>query len=121
MDASYKAIDGMDAFDCALTLLSTVVSRPHERRAVVDAGAKVLSTDQGLPVPLGIPGAQVGGLSEEHGRIDFVAASPLRVGDRLSLLPSHCCTNVNLHDRLYAVRGERVEAVWEVAARGRAQ
>jgi len=121
MDASYKAIDGMDAFDCALTLLSTVVSRPHERRAVVDAGAKVLSTDQGLPVPLGVPGAQVGGLSEEHGRLDFAAPSPLRVGDRVSLLPSHCCTNVNLHDRLYAVRGERVEAVWEVAARGRAQ
>ena len=121
MDASYKAIDGMDAFDCALTLLSTVVSRPHERRAVVDAGAKVLSTDQGLPVPLGVPGARVGGLSEEHGRLDFAAPSPLRVGDRVSLLPSHCCTNVNLHDRLYAVRGERVEAVWEVAARGRAQ
>src|SRR5262245_44144225 len=34
MDASYKAIEGMEAFDCALTLLATVVSRPHERRAI---------------------------------------------------------------------------------------
>jgi D-serine deaminase-like pyridoxal phosphate-dependent protein len=121
MDASYKAIEGMEAFDCALTLLATVVSRPHERRAIVDAGAKVLSTDQGSPVPLGVAGARLAGLSEEHGRIDFAEPSPLRVGDRLSLLPSHCCTNVNLHDRLYGVRGERVEVVWDVAARGRAQ
>jgi D-serine deaminase-like pyridoxal phosphate-dependent protein len=121
MDSTYKAIEGMEPFDCALTLLATVVSRSQERRAIIDAGAKVFSTDQGLPVPLGLPGARVVGLSEEHGKLDFDAPPALRTGDRVSLLPSHCCTNVNLHDRLYGVRGERVEAVWEVAARGKAQ
>jgi D-serine deaminase-like pyridoxal phosphate-dependent protein len=121
MDATYKAIEGMEAFDCSLTLLATVVSRPHERRAIVDAGLKVLSTDQGLPVPVSPPGARVVGLSEEHGKLDFAEPSRLRIGDRVSFLPSHCCTNVNLHDRLYGVRGERVEVVWDISARGRAQ
>jgi D-serine deaminase-like pyridoxal phosphate-dependent protein len=102
-------------------VLTTVVSRPQERRAVVDAGLKTLSTEQGNPVPVGLPGARVASLSEEHGKLDFDVPPSLRVGDKVSLLPSHCCGNVNLFDRLYAVRGERVEAIWEVAARGRSQ
>src|SRR5262245_57649762 len=111
----------MEAFDCSLTLLFTVVSPPQKRRAIVDARARELTTEQGLPTPLGLWRAQAVGLSEEHGKLEFDEPSDLRVGDRVSLLPSHCCTNVNLHDRLYAVRGERVELVWEVAARGKAQ
>jgi D-serine deaminase-like pyridoxal phosphate-dependent protein len=43
------------------------------------------------------------------------------VGDRVSLLPSHVDTTVNLHDLLHAHRGGTVEAVWQVAARGKVQ
>jgi hypothetical protein len=29
----------------------------------------------------------------------------------------HCGPTVNLYDRIYAARGERIEAIWPVAAR----
>jgi D-serine deaminase-like pyridoxal phosphate-dependent protein len=41
------------------------------------------------------------------------------VGERLSIIPNHVCTTINMHHELYGVRGERVEVVWPVAAQGR--
>ena len=43
------------------------------------------------------------------------------MGDKVTLLPSHCDTTVNLHDRFIVTRGDEVEGVWEIAARGRSQ
>jgi D-serine deaminase-like pyridoxal phosphate-dependent protein len=42
-----------------------------------------------------------------------------RVGDRLSVIPNHVCTTVNMHDEIYGIRGERVEVVWRVEGRGK--
>jgi D-serine deaminase-like pyridoxal phosphate-dependent protein len=42
-----------------------------------------------------------------------------RVGDRLTVIPNHVCSTVNLHDEVYGVRGEEVETVWKVAGRGK--
>ena len=41
------------------------------------------------------------------------------MGDRVRIVPNHACVAVNLHSRLIAARGGRVEEVWSVAARGR--
>ena len=46
------------------------------------------------------------------------AATAPRRGDRLWLVPGHCDPTVNLHDWIVGVRGETVESVWAVAARG---
>ena len=35
------------------------------------------------------------------------------------MIPNHACVVSNLHDVVYAVRGERVERVLPVAARGK--
>ena len=43
---------------------------------------------------------------------------PARVGDRVWLVPGHCDPTVNLYDWIVGVRGERVECLWPVAARG---
>jgi D-serine deaminase-like pyridoxal phosphate-dependent protein len=34
-------------------------------------------------------------------------------------VPTHACTAVNLGDELVGVRGERVETVWPILARGK--
>ncbi|MFO1311299.1 MAG: hypothetical protein U1F41_04450 [Burkholderiales bacterium] len=34
------------------------------------------------------------------------------------LVPGHCDPTVNLYDWIVGMRGERVECVWPVAARG---
>ena len=59
--------------------------------------------------------------SDEFGTLRYEegASRSYRVGDKVELIVSHCDPVVNLYDQLYAVRGDRVQAVWSVAARGR--
>jgi len=109
--------------NCAMRVRATVVSRPTPTRAVIDAGTKVLTSDQytvkGYGHVLEYPEAAVTNLSEEHGIVDL---SPCRerpaVGDVVHVVPNHCCVVSNMVDELYGVRDGRVEAVWSVAARG---
>ncbi len=123
-DASQVSLGTCALEDCALTVLATVISTPAPDRAVVDAGSKTLSSDPLRPEAGGhgwILGRQsrVQRLSEEHGVVDVVPGEFFRVGERVRLLPNHACVVSNLHDRVLAVRGGRVEAEWAVAARGR--
>ena len=123
MDSTYRNVEGVgDHFDCALSVLATVVSRPSADRMIVDTGLKVLAKEFGIPQPIGVNGVEMTGLSEEHGKMEVSEASvSLKPGDKLEILPTHCCTTVNLHDRYYGIRNGIVESVWNIAARGKAQ
>ena len=120
MDTRYREV-GVP-FRCALTLLATVISVPAPDRAVIDAGKKALTQEFGLPQVTGCPGVRLVSLSEEHGSLavdpDLAA---LEIADKIELIPSHVCTTVNLHDWYFAIRDNRLEAIWPIAARGRAQ
>jgi len=122
-DASQVAVGSCTLDDCALTVLATVVSAPAPGRAVVDAGSKTLSSDPLRPRPDGY-GLVLGRrsrlrrLSEEHGVVELEDGEALRVGERVRILPNHACVVANLHDRVFGVRGDRVEAELRVAARG---
>lgn len=109
--------------DCAATVLATVVSRPTPTRAILDAGSKALTSDTlGLPDHgelIGHPGARVVGLSEEHGKVELPAGSPLKVGDRVRVLPDHICPVVNLFDEVHLISGNKVVDTLPVAARGK--
>lgn len=110
--------------NCAMRVRTTVVSRPTATRAILDAGSKVLTSDQygmtGYGHVLEHPAAVITRLSEEHATVDL-AACPERpqVGDVVHVVPNHCCVVTNMADELYGVRQGRVEVVWPVAARGR--
>jgi D-serine deaminase-like pyridoxal phosphate-dependent protein len=118
MDCVYKNI-GVPLFECALSLVSTVTSRPTRERAVIDAGLKVLTNDQGLPELEGAEGITLAKLSAEHGHLNIDNPNtPLRVGERLTVLPSDTDTTINLHDRIYGIRQGEVEVIWPIAARG---
>jgi D-serine deaminase-like pyridoxal phosphate-dependent protein len=126
MDLDYRRIGGRDGdlftdFEMALTVVATVVSVPAPDRAIVDAGLKAFATDRPLaPEPVGRPDLAYAFAGDEHGRltVNDPARRP-RLGERLEFFPPHCDPTVNLYDRIYAVRGDAVAAVWEVAARGR--
>ncbi len=107
--------------DCALTLLSTVMSKPTEDRAILDAGSKAFHFDHcAYPWLVGLEGAQIYGFSEEHGHVSLKGPSrSLKVGDRVQAIPQHCCTLINQHDEMIALRKGNVENVWKVAARGK--
>lgn len=125
MDTDYRNAIG-PVYANALTILSTVISRPTATRAVVDAGLKSLSTDSGMPEPKNLPGITYRPGGDEHGILTWEegrqpARASLNVGDRVELIPSHIDTTVNLHDVYYAHREGNLEAIWPVAARGKVQ
>lgn len=109
--------------DCALSVLVTVVSRPDDRRVIVDAGSKSLSSDlsglEGFGMVPALPGASIPRLDEEHGYITLAAqdAAP-GVGARLRIVPNHVCVVSNLVDKVALCRGDRLLGLVRVDARG---
>lgn len=109
--------------DCALRVLTTVVSTAVPGQCVIDGGSKTFSSDQTV-------GALTFGhfigrrwtmrkMNEEHGYVELDRAAPPRVGEKVWVVPSHCCATVNLHDEIAYGRGGRVTGRWKVAARGK--
>ncbi len=106
-------------FAQSLYLYSTVISRPSSEMAILDAGLKSITSDWGSPVVKDRPDWKVEALHEEHALVRIPGGDrTLRPGDKIELVPSHGCTTINLHDWYYALRGNRIEAVWDIAARG---
>jgi D-serine deaminase-like pyridoxal phosphate-dependent protein len=108
----------------ALTVLCTVVSNNAPGRLTVDGGSKTFSGD----VPRGAGSAPtiaraldrnilVERLSEEHG-VACMEGGGVQLGEKIRFVPYHVCTCVNLSDQIVGFRGDRVETVWTVAARG---
>ena len=89
---------------------------------MIDAGSKTFSSD--VTVGVGTFGHFVGRswtmrkLNEEHGYVE-IDRRPPRVGEKVWVVPSHCCATVNLHDEIWYGRGGRVDGRWTVAARGK--
>ncbi|MBF83940.1 MAG: alanine racemase [Acidobacteria bacterium] len=128
MDASYLGIGGQDNdevysdFKPSLTILTTVVNAQYEGRATTDAGAKSCTINRPWSIVVGETGMSYTSGSDEYGTIRY--ENPSRVyqaGDRLELIISHCDPVVNLYDKMYAIRNNRVEAVWRIAGRGKNQ
>ncbi|MBT9385342.1 alanine racemase [Pseudooceanicola sp. CBS1P-1] len=121
MDADYDRIEEIGGgrpggMENALFILTEVMSTAVPGKAVCDAGLKAMSLDSGLP-RLDAEGLSYLVASDEHGEI----ADPddrLARGDRLRLVPGHCDPTCNLYDHYVAVRGDTVEAIWPVTARG---
>ncbi len=105
-------------FEHALFALTTVMSRPSAERAVVDAGLKASSVDSGMPSVWQRDDLRYSKASDEHGVLLTPDADSVSLGTRLLLVPGHCDPTVNLYDELICVRGDVVEAIWPVAARG---
>jgi D-serine deaminase-like pyridoxal phosphate-dependent protein len=105
----------------AALVLSTVVSRPREKRVTCDAGHKAVSADAGVPTcdVLGRPGLIGLKPSEEHLPIEVHSGETPSRGELLYLLPAHVCPTVNNFDKAILVRGGKVEDVLPVTARGR--
>ena len=119
MDLAYKRL-GLDLRN-ALTVLATVVSANHDRLVTVDAGLKAFSTDRGYgPEALRIEGSKYRWGGDEFGMVELVQQGPRpKLGDRIEFIPPHCDPTVNLYDRIYALRGDKVDAIWPVMDRMR--
>jgi D-threonine aldolase len=116
MDSAYTAagVGYVQALHVLGTIVHVSAARPEmPAYAVADVGLKALGMDHGNPT---IPGAQVWFCSDEH--VTFAADDPVRVGDRVLVIPAHVDPTVAYHDRMHVVRDEEVLETWSVDLRG---
>jgi 3-hydroxy-D-aspartate aldolase len=118
LDKSGKRLDQAE-WENALFILTSVMSHAKPDKAVCDAGLKVQSVDSGLPVIFGRTDVKYVRCSDEHGSIDD-PGNVLRINEKLRLIPGHCDPTCNIHDWYVGVRGDKVETLWPVSARGKA-
>ncbi|MGH9162340.1 MAG: DSD1 family PLP-dependent enzyme, partial [Vicinamibacteraceae bacterium] len=128
MDCQYIEIgsqaneERFDDFLPSLTVLCTVLNAYFPGSLTTDAGTKALTLNKPGPWVIGEEGFTYNATSDEFGGIKYEAATrAYRVGDKLELVVPHCDPVVNEYDQIYAIRKQRVEAVWPIAARGRSQ
>jgi D-serine deaminase-like pyridoxal phosphate-dependent protein len=107
-------------FQPAALVLTTVVSRPTPHIITCDAGHKSVSADAGVPTcaVVGHPDWKPLKPSEEHLPIEIPANAPVKLGDKLYLLPRHICPTVNNFDDEVLVIDNRIRNITRVAARG---
>ena len=130
MDTEYLEIESDDngtrfeSFGPALRLLTTVISVNHESFVTVDAGLKALYQDGGKPQVI-VPensGLKYDWFGDEYGKITCFDNSKLpSIGTVLELITSHCDPTVNLFDRYFLTRGEKVTGTWPIDLRGCSQ
>jgi len=116
--------------DCAAKVLVTVISIPSKDLAILDGGSKTFATD----VNPGVYPAFLEGygnvelsdnlilerLNEEHGMLKVKQGAPeLKVGDRVTVIPNHICSTVNLHNKVYFTQNNIVIREVVVAGRGK--
>jgi D-serine deaminase-like pyridoxal phosphate-dependent protein len=123
-DATMISLGLVQAEDCALSIYTTVVSRPSGDRAILDAGSKTLSSDkgaytEGYGIIKSAPCVRIDRLSEEHGVIVTPQGFPVAIGDRLEIIPNHVCPTVNLADELIGIRNGKMETLIPIEARGK--
>jgi D-serine deaminase-like pyridoxal phosphate-dependent protein len=114
---------GDPVFRTSLFVAITVVAHSAPGFAIADGGSKSFAVD-GPPPRVLHDGVEIGRIQwcrDEYGRVlpHDGAATP-SVGTVLECTVPHCDPTVNLHDAYHAVRGDVLEAVWPVEARGRA-
>ena len=128
MDCQYLEIGGESNDECytdfasSLTVLSTVLNTYFEKSITTDAGAKALTLNKPGPWVIGEKGFTYNAGSDEFGVIKYEKAErTYQVGDKLEIIAPHCDPVVNEYDQMYAIRQDRVEAVWPILARGHSQ
>ncbi|UOQ44197.1 alanine racemase [Halobacillus salinarum] len=115
---------------CAAQVVTTVVSRPTNKRAVIDGGSKTFATDvQPGHAPLNLEGfgeiinfsdCVFARMNEEHGVI-LTEHSNLQIGDQVRIIPNHICSTINLHNFVYLNNGEMEVEKVSIEARGKLQ
>lgn len=124
MDVDYRRIGGKgglvyEDFAPALSVIATVISKNHPDRATLDAGLKAFATDRKFgPEIKKVTGAEYRFGGDEHGILILNNPSrEIKPGDRLEFMIPHCDPNVNLYNRIYCLRADRVEAIWPIQGR----
>jgi D-serine deaminase-like pyridoxal phosphate-dependent protein len=124
LNTYYQGLCTLD--DCAVRVVTTVVSTAVPGNVVIDAGSKTLSSDalsagpkHGYGQVMEDRRATLSKLNEEHGYVLAPDLAQFAVGQVLTIIPNHVCTCINMHDEVFLSRGGEIVGSWQVAARGK--
>jgi D-serine deaminase-like pyridoxal phosphate-dependent protein len=125
MDREYRDALGADpegAFEQSLTIAATVISANQPKWVTIDAGLKAFAADGPAPQPLTpkFAGSTYRFFGDEHGMLTRPEA-PVARGERVDLAPGHIDPTLDRYDVLHLVRGDVLEAIVPIEARGAAQ
>jgi len=132
MDNIQVALNRAQANDCALSVLTSVISGPRLRHSpergeffefIIDAGSKCLG-DQGvhgsqinsLGHAKNHPELEICSLSEEVGRVRAMKPTSLKIGDKIEIIPNHSCSTANMTSYYIGVRGGMVDRDYPIIA-----
>jgi|GEM_PF-1656966 len=121
---------------CALTIITSVMSTSHPGHAVIDVGQKTMGEDslisfrdrpgffwQNMPsygAIRGRPDLHLGALHAEVSRVFYRdPAKKLKLGERLEIIPNNPFIVINTQEKLYGVRRGRIETIIPVTGRGK--
>ncbi|MEM2111069.1 MAG: alanine racemase [Candidatus Bathyarchaeia archaeon] len=124
-----KTLEGVEVFDCALTVLTRCISRPASDQAIFDSGMNTCSDEAGSEIMGGytnVVGPKFKNLDgvrsirqrEEIMLATFDHPNNIHVGDVFELIPPHADTTAKLHDKYYGIRKGEVEVIWSNYGRG---
>ena len=115
METSYGY---MTDFHFAGKVLTTIVSTPRPGVAIGDAGIKAVGAMKGMPAVDGRPGVTAESMDLERVVFRMEDGVELELGDQVLLIPGQQDAMVSRWDRFIGVRGGKVEAIWDIEARG---
>jgi D-serine deaminase-like pyridoxal phosphate-dependent protein len=127
MDNQYRDALGNDAdggFEQSLFVQAQVISINAEEWVTIDAGLKAFATDGPVPRPVGtrFGGSQYSYFGDEHGKLTRPSnGPPIRLGERVELIPPHCDPTVDRYDVLHFVRGDVLVEIAPIEAAHRSQ
>ena len=126
MDAQYSGVEiskeNPKPFETGLRLFTRIISAPHPGTATTDAGHKSMPADGAAP-PKVVAGAPEGTAykyaGDEFGRLEFPDKNyRATVGALIECHVPHCDTAMAVHDHLLGFRGDTLEIIWPIEARG---
>jgi len=135
MDNIQVSLECAKEDDCALTVLTTVISAPRDGELIIDAGSKCLGLDKGAHGNGKIQGHgrikslgkwdynafTVYSLSEEVGKIIVNGSNGgianFKIGDRLEIIPNHSCSTANNTSYFVATRNGKFDRLIPVDMR----
>lgn len=125
MDAQYETIEiavkNGHPFRTALRFFTRIIDTPHPGNATTDGGTKAMASDG--PAPRVVAGAPEGTVyryaGDEFGRLEYAdTAFEARLGTLVECHVPHCDTSIGLHNHLLCFRGDTLEDIWPIEARG---
>jgi 3-hydroxy-D-aspartate aldolase len=123
---SHQDVEGTEAFDYALTVLTRCISRPQPNEAMFDFGMNSCSDESGedYRAVVGPRFKDLEGIEEVSQREEHALAilnnpsRDVRVGDVFELIPPHADTTAKLYEQYYGIRKDKLEVIWPNYGRG---